>query len=195
MLRNATIAVLCLGLVGLAGCGSKQIRREDPNKQLNVKMELGMDEVKEAAEDVKQQLAAYQFPEEDRALYKDGRIRVRVQTIDNRTNEHFDTMKLTDKVTTVMRSSGKIVPVMEVSAMKDVHEERAYQDAMTTEETKAADRQETAPRYVLRGNIKKDVSKNEDMKVFDYNFVLELINVKTGEKLFGSDKDIRKVKD
>src|SRR3954469_12606028 len=111
MVRTPSYAIILVMMLGFVGCTDKAIRDEDPNKRQRVSMEMGVTEVADSAEDMKNQVANFTFPAEGVALYKDGRGRCRVLTVENRTSEHFDVTILTDKIKKTMLSSGKIVCV------------------------------------------------------------------------------------
>jgi len=192
MLRRS-FAVLAIFTACAAGCTDKSVKRADPKAQENVTMEMGLTEVQETAEEMKNEIANFQFPAEDVALYKDGRVRVRVLSVDNRTSEHFDIKILTDKIRKTMLNSGKIV-VAEKENLAELQQERDYQDAMAKKETAAKTGNATGARYALVGKCKAIKKQNEDVKLSDYIFTLDLVNVETEETLLTAEKEIRKVK-
>jgi PBP1b-binding outer membrane lipoprotein LpoB len=193
MIRKTLMAAGVAALVGTSGCTDRTVQREDPNKAENVTMELGLTDIQETAENMKNEIAGFNFPDEDKDP-SDGRVRVRVFTVANDSSEHFNVKILTDKIRKVMLSSGKIVCVAEKENIAEIHQERAYGEAMSEGANKPKQGKVKFGRYGLVGRIKAIKKQNEDVKLTDYIFTLDLVNTETEEILLTAEKEIRKVK-
>src|SRR5437660_8571336 len=96
MRKFLVVGVLSLAASSL-GC-QKQVTRENPAADTHLDQEPGLFEVTETAEQMKNKLANYHFPDAICAKYDDHIPRVRLLTVKNETDNHFNVNILTDKV-------------------------------------------------------------------------------------------------
>jgi PBP1b-binding outer membrane lipoprotein LpoB len=190
MLKHAAVA---LTLALLPACASTEVQYGDSTATESVDENLGLTDVQQTAENMKNELAGFNFPDADKDPV-DGRVRLRVLTVANDTSEHFDEKILTDKIRKVMLSSGKIVCVAEKESIADLHKERAYGDAMAQGTSAPKEGRVKFGRYALVGRVKSITKRNADVKLRDYIFTLDLVNTESEEILLTAEKEIRKVK-
>src|SRR5438094_742160 len=106
--RLAAAAVFCV--FASSGCRSATVHGGDVTMwEKPIDTEPGFGEVQEAAEQFKNKLANFHFPERVQRLYEDGRPVIALLTVANETDDHFNVDILTDKVREIVTDSQKAV--------------------------------------------------------------------------------------
>ncbi len=127
-----------------------------------------------------------------------------VDRIDNRTSEHIESDLLTDAMRAPLLQSGKFRLAATQAGQESIGEQVRFQQGegrVDPAQAKAFGKQVGAD-VVLRGrlysidkskarNLEDALYKKED--VF-YQFVLEAVNIETGEVIWADQKDLRKHK-
>jgi PBP1b-binding outer membrane lipoprotein LpoB len=190
MFKHAAVA---LALALLPACATTGVQYVSPEDQEAVDENLGLTDVQQTAENMKNELAGFSFPDEDKDPV-DGRVRLRVLTVANDTSEHFNQKILTDKIRKVMLSSGKIVCVAERENIEEIGTERRRGEVLSEGANAPKAGRVKFGRYALVGRVKSITKRSSDVKLRDYIFTLDLVNTETEEILLTAEKEIRKVR-
>jgi len=185
------LTVLCVSW----GC-QKEVKRENPQADTHVDQEPGLFEVEETAAKMKEAIAGYHFPEKYTTKYDDHLPRVRLLTVKNETDNHFNTNILTDKVRETLTDSGKIIFVANKENLGEMKEAENYDKASgdVDQSTTMEEGKGSGAAYYLAGRLKNMRKKNEDVKENTIIFTLELIDAKKRETVLIQSKEFRTTK-
>jgi uncharacterized protein (TIGR02722 family) len=137
---------------------------------------------------------------ENPAKGDDKRILLAMGTVNNRTSEHIDVAGITDSIRAKLLESGKFRILATGQGQDDLGDQVRFQQGSGRVDSEWAREfgKQLGAELVLYGNLRsidKEKSKTFGGKVQDtyYQFVLEAVNVETGEILFLDQVEIRKV--
>jgi PBP1b-binding outer membrane lipoprotein LpoB len=175
------------------GCGGKQVKREDPQKDTHVDSEPGLFEVEETAQKMKDKLAAYRFPDAILQKYPDHRARARLMSIRNETDRHFNVNILTDKVREILMDTDKIVFVTDADRLGEFKQSEMYeQDSGDVDPNEAIKGGKGAgAHYAMIGRLKNLRKANSDVKENTIIFTLELHDQQRREVVIIANKEFR----
>ena len=198
------IAAAALLLPLAVSCSSLQY--DDPDKVETLTIDFGSTDLKTLAGGmVESMIAAPQL-----AYYNgeskgdDKRIIVYTAGVNNRTSEHIDTSGITDTIRTALLQSGRFRLAASDQGQDDLGEQVRFQQGsgrVDPDQAKAFGRQIGAD-MVLLGNLRSiekrkggslesgGISKDDVW----YQFVLELVDIETGEIIWMEQEEIRKTK-
>jgi uncharacterized protein (TIGR02722 family) len=201
-MKNLALA-LPLALAALAGCSSVQY--DDPQKVETVNIDFGSTDLQTLAQDMVQSLtespalSMYDHPGKE----GDKRVILYMGGVDNRTTEHIDTGGILDKMRVALLSSGKFRIATTQQGQDELAEQVRFQQGsgrVDPAQAKAFGRQIGADAVLygtLRSIVKKRGSSLEDVqstKDVYYQFVLETVDIETGEVIWANESEIRKVR-
>jgi len=187
---------LAVGVLSLAastlGC-QKQVTRENPAADTHVDQEPGLFEVTETAEQMKNKLANYHFPDRITAKYEDHIPRCRLLSVKNETDNHFNVNILTDKVRETLTDCGKIIFVSDKERLGEMKDAENYEkDSGDVEQSTAMDSGKgSGAAYVLYGRLKNMRKGNADVKENTIIFTLELVDQSKRESVLIASKEFR----
>ena len=188
-----------------AGAACSSVQYDDPDKVETVTIDFGSTDLQTLAADMTNSLVAspalayIQHPGKEGG---DPRPIVFVGQVNNRTSEHIDTTGITDSIKTAMLKSGKFRIAASQQGQSEVGDQVTFQQGsgrVDPTQAKAFGRQVGAD-VILYGNL-RSIEKSRDRNVEDglkktedvwYQFVLEAVNIETGEVIWLNEKDIRK---
>jgi uncharacterized protein (TIGR02722 family) len=187
------LALTLIALVLLAiGCSSgRQVARLDPESTTDLSGKWNDTDARLVAEEMiddcvkRPWLTNFVAGAGEKPVVTVGRIR-------NKTTEHIDTETFTKDFERELLNSGTIRFVAAPEERVDVREERMDQDYWASEDTRKALREEIGADFILLGAVKTIVDQVEGKKTVFYQTDLELINVKTSEKVWIGTKKIKK---
>jgi uncharacterized protein (TIGR02722 family) len=189
-------------LLGSA-CAST-IRYDDPGKVETINIDFGSTDLQQMAGSMADSLSAapqlsYYQKEGD-----DKRIIVYTAGIDNRTSEHIDTGGIMDSIRVSLVKGGKFRVAATVQGQEDLAEQVRFQQGsgrVDPTQAKAFGKQLGAD-MVLTGTL-RSIEKGRPRNVEDagartddvyYQFVMELVDITTGETVWAEQKELRKTK-
>ncbi len=191
-------------VLALATTGCSSVRYDDPDKVETVTIDFGSTDLKTIAASMSSSLLAspalrYVQPA---STTDDPRTKIAVGQVNNRTSEHIDTSAITDQIREVLIGSGEYRLVANDQGQGALGEQvRFQQDSGRVDpaQAKAFGRQLGAD-VVIFGNLRSiekgsgrslegGLRKTDDLY---YQFVLEAVNIETGEVIWMNSKDIRK---
>jgi len=198
LLSLAAASALVLG-----ACASS-IRYDDPGKVETINIDFGSTDLQTLAGAMVESMTAapqlsYHEKEGD-----DKRIVVYTAGIDNRTSEHIDTGGIMDSIRVSLLKSGKFRLAATEQGQDELGEQVRFQQGsgrVDPAQAKAFGQQLGAD-MVLTGRL-RSIEKSRDRNIEDaggktedvyYQFVMELVNITTGETIWAEQKEIRKTK-
>jgi uncharacterized protein (TIGR02722 family) len=203
---NIRILTLPLLLVPFVAGACTTVQYDDPDKVETMTIDFGSTDLKTLASGMVDsmiaapQLAYYDHESKD----EDKRIIIYTAGVNNRTSEHIDTTGITDSIRTSLLKSGRFRLAATDQGQDDLAEQVRFQQGSGRVDpalAKAFGKQIGAD-MVLLGNL-RSIEKSVDRNLEDagtkrddvwYQFVLELVNIETGEIIWIEEQDIRKTK-
>ena len=194
---------LALGIVLAASCSS--VRYDDPEKVETVNIDFGSTDLQTLAQEMVQSLvespalSSFEHPSKG----ADQRVILYMGGVDNRTTEHIDTDGILDKMRVSLLSSGKFRIATTTQGQDEIGDQVRFQQGsgrVDPAQAKAFGRQVGADMVLygtLRSITKKRGSSLEDVqstKDVYYQFVLETVDIETGEVMWANESEIRKVR-
>lgn len=196
-----TLAFLAL-LPLAASCSS--VKYDDPDKVETLTIDFGSTDLQTLARDMTEslnaspQLAYFDNPSKG----SDKRIVMLVGGVNNRTSEHIDTQGITDAIRSALLNGGRFRFVTGQQGQDEIGEQVRFQQGsgrVDPAQARAFGKQVGAE-AVLYGTlrsiektkgrtIESGGQKKEDVW---YQFVLECVNIETGEIIWSNIKELRK---
>lgn len=191
-----------LALAVLAGACSS-VQYDDPDKVETLTIDFGSTDLQTLAGSMVDSLiespALTYVRKADEG--QDPRTVIFVGRVNNRTSEHIDTEGITDSIKTALLKSGKFRFATSPQGQSEIEEQVRFMQGsgrVDPAEAKAFGHQIGAD-VILYGNLRsidktkgrtlEAPSKREDVW---YQFVLEAVNIETGEIIWANEKNIRK---
>ena len=115
-----------------------------------------------------------------------------VGTVRNQSSEHVATDTFVEDLQRSLINSGKVEFVASKNERGEVRDERADQDTHASEETRAANGQETGANFMLSGAINSIVDQEGGKAVVFYQTNLKLLNMRTHQIVWNGQKKIKK---
>ncbi len=197
-------SLTALALVSVLAAGCSTVKYDDPDKVETINIDFGSTDLKTlAAAMVDSLVGAPQLAYYDHDTKgADKRIIVYTAGVNNRTSEHIDTSGITDSIRTSLLKSGRFRLAATDQGQDDLGEQVRFQQGSGRVDpnlAKAFGKQIGAD-MVLTGNL-RSIEKSKRRNLEDaakktddvwYQFVLELVDIETGEIVWMEEKDIRK---
>jgi uncharacterized protein (TIGR02722 family) len=197
----------CLALAGLlVATACSGVKYDDPEKVETLNIDFGSTDLQTLAADMVQslntapQLAYLDNPDKG----QDKRIVMFMGGVNNRTSEHIDTTAITDSIRVALLNGGKFRFTATPQGQDELAEQVRFQQGSGRVDPALAKAfgKQLGAEVVLLGNlrsiektkhrnIEEGLSRKEDVW---YQFVLECVNIETGEIVWANEKEIRKTK-
>ncbi len=186
------LGVAVLMTVSLGGCATK-VTRMEPEKVVDISGRWNDTDARLVAEEIiKDALAGDWVGEYNKTAGKDPVVIV--GTLLNRTHEHINTDVFVQDLERALINSNKVKFVAAKIERDEVREEREDQQlGNTNPETITAKAMETGASFMLKGTINdvKDETKGKYVVLYQVN--VEMIDMKTNEKVWLGQKKIKKL--
>ncbi|HUR29516.1 MAG TPA: penicillin-binding protein activator LpoB [Planctomycetota bacterium] len=199
-MKSALSFFVVLPLVALTACSSVQY--DDPDKVETLTIDFGSTDLQTMASDMVTSLntaPGLAYLDKPGA---DKRIIMYVGAVNNRTSEHIDTQGITDAIRVSLQQGGRFRFVAGEQAQAEIGDQvRFQQGSGRVDPTQArAFGKQVGAEVVLTGtlrsiektkgrSIESGGAKKEDVY---YQFVLECVNIDTGEIIWSNIKEVRK---
>ncbi len=176
-----------------AGCGTTKVTRMEPEKIVDISGRWNDTDARMIAEEVIGDcLSASWISEFNKVQGRDPVVIV--GTILNRTHEHINTDVFVEDLERALINSHKVKFVSSKGEREEVREEREDQQlGNTNPATVTVKGMETGASFMLKGTINdvKDETKGKYVVLYQVN--LELVDMKTNEKVWLGQKKIKKL--
>jgi hypothetical protein len=189
MRLNLSIAALGT-VVALSACGTS-VKRMDANEVVDVSGRWNDTDSRLVAEEmISDCLSRPWYGAAQAALGKNPTVIV--GTIKNQSSEHIATETFVEDLQRSLINSGKVEFVASKNERGEVRDERADQDTHASEETRAANGQETGANFMLSGTVNSIVDQEGGKAVVFYQTNLKMLNMKTHQIAWNGQKKIKK---
>lgn len=194
MRKSILIFWIAIPAVFLIGCQTNPSVYRDANAEPTVKTtRLQAYDVKRVTDRMIDALLATDHP------FKAGtRTVVRWAGISNKTNQHFDTKRITNRIRTKLINSGRVRIVSddsESAIRKSISNERGLsQSKAASSNTRRKSGRLSASAFKLYGDIQEISSRDSSGKSRAYLTTINLIDVETGELIWAAEEEILKEK-
>ena len=201
-MKNSLSILALLPILALASCST--IKYDDPDKVETLTIDFGSTDLQSMARDMVQslnsapQLAYFDNPSKG----SDKRVIMFMGGVTNKTSEHIDTQGITDSIRDGLMTGGKFRFVTSPQGQDEIGEQvRFQQGSGRVDPTQArAFGKQIGAEAVLYGTLRSiektkgrtlegGLEKKEDVW---YQFVLECVNIETGELVWTNIKELRK---
>ena len=198
------LSTITLAATLTLACSCSSVRYDDPGKVETINIDFGSTDLQNMAGAMTNslteapQLSYYQKSGDDK------RIVVYSAGIENRTSEHIDTSGIMDSIRVTLLKSGKFRLAATQQGQDELAEQVRFQQGsgrVDPEQAKAFGKQLGADMTLIgvlrsiektRGrNIEEAGQKTDDVY---YQFVMELVDITTGETIWAEQKEIRKTR-
>lgn len=185
---------VCVGLLGmilgLSGCGPKAFTKGDYDDPTRVELlddKFNEADMQQMADTVIKAMVACEFV----AKAPKPPV-VIVEKVQNRTEEHIDTISLTDKIRTSLIKSGK-VRFVNKEVRKELEEEYDYAEKGNVKGPTAKKRgNQTGADYIIGGALATNVQEVGNDKFVYYKLTMNLTSIETSTIDCTEEREIRK---
>jgi uncharacterized protein (TIGR02722 family) len=200
---KTTSLILTLALALTAGCASS-IRYDDPGKVETINIDFGSTDLQQLAGAMTESMSGAQQLNHYEKEGDDKRIVVYSAGVENRTSEHIDTGGIVDSIRVALLKSGKFRLAATQQGQDELAEQVRFQQGsgrVDPQQAKAFGAQLGAD-MVLIGTL-RSIEKSRPRNIEDaggkvddvyYQFVMELVDITTGETIWAEQKELRKTK-
>lgn len=186
------LAVVSLFLFGLSSCASMpKITRTDVEEQIDLSGEWNDTDSQMVSQEMIADCLSWPWINEF-ASNNDEKPRLIVGTVMNKSHEHINTETFVKDLERELIKSGRVSFVASKEQRLEVREEKLDQAEHASVETAKDWGQELGADFILKGQINTILDEAGKMQVRYYQTELELINIKTNEKVWIGQKKIKK---
>lgn len=190
MRKNYVIILAWVAFFQLSGCGPKaytQGEYDDPERVELLDDKFNESDMQQMADQIVNAMVACKWV----ANAKKEPI-VIVERVQNRTEEHIDTVSMTDKIRTALIKSGKVRFVNK--GERDVlEEEYQYSESGNVDPVTAKKRgRQLGADYIMSGALATNIQQVGDKKLIYYKLTMNLTNLDTSAIDCVEEKEIRK---
>lgn len=174
-------------LLACAGCSSPTTTYEDPERPITIENRFSINDLATVARKSVQKLISFD------TIEGNERPMVFLAKIQNDTSEHIDMQAIADAIQSALLESGKYRFTAGGQGQKEIQEQVDFQAVAAKAETRAQMGKQHGARYVMYGRLAEFTQQSEGTRSKDYQFVLRMANIESGEVLTAPIERIRKV--
>lgn len=189
-MTHARNLLLLLALAPAGAC-STRVTYEDPTEVEILDTDFSYSDLKMIAQDLTDSFLAT-------GVWGKDVPRVVIGGVVNRTNQHIDTVNITDTISTVFVQSGKFTVLSTAGGpgLEEMEKELAYQQTGKVDQAAAAELgKNLGAEYVFYGRFTSIQSRGGDVESIVYKFTLTALNVQTRQEIWKDEKELRKRKE
>jgi penicillin-binding protein activator len=188
-LTFSMISVLFFGLV-FAGCGPKAFTKgeyDDPTRTALLDDKFNEADLQQMAETIVQAMVGCDSIVESRQ-----KPVVAVEKVQNRTEEHIDTVSLTDKIRTALIKSRKVrfINKEERGTLEDEYQYNESGNVSSASQKKRG--KQIGADYIMSGSLATNVQEVGNDKLIYYKLTMNLTNLETSTIDCTEEREIRK---
>ncbi len=202
-MKILTPACLLLALLFAPACSS--VRYDDPDRVETLTIDFGSTDLQTLAaamtDSFLQSPTMQYLPHSSKG--DDQRVIVHMGGVENRTSEHIDTRGITDSIRVRLLQSGRFRFVADAQGQDEIGDQVRFQQGsgrVDPNQARAFGRQVGADvviygtlRSIEKGRSRSIESGGVRKEDVYYQFILNCVNIETGELIWAEEKDIRKV--
>lgn len=189
-MEPARITALLLALAPLAAC-STSVAYEDPDEVEILSTDFSYSDLKQIAQDLTDSFLQTN-------AWGGDVPRIVMGGVANRTNQHIDTVNITDTIRTALIQSGKFSVLAGVgdAGLAEIDKEVDYQKSGAVDQAMAVEiGKQLGAEYVFYGRFTTLQARHDDIESIYYKFTLNAVNVTTRQIVWAKEKDLRKRKE
>jgi len=184
-----TLAVSFLFIVGCAGV---KVSRMESNELVDISGDWNDSDSQIVSKSVINECLGSAWRED--FVAKTGRKPVIiVGTVSNRAQEHINVQTITKDLETELVNSGRVRFVASKGERNELREEKAEQATYSSVATRKEANQETGADFMVKGQINTIFDQYKGQSLKYYQVEIELIDIKTNEKVWIGQKKIKKL--
>jgi uncharacterized protein (TIGR02722 family) len=187
MKKIITYSVM-FGIIFFLGACASKVSYENPEQVETLTPEFGSTDLQMIAGKMVDSLLATPI------LQSGQRPVVYVHKVKNKTDEHLDTVSITDKIKVALIKSGKVKFSAVSEANDEILKQLEYQTSSGVVDPKTAKTfgSQIGADYFLYGEITSIKKKEGKTENFYYKMTMNLVNIKTGIIEWADEKEISK---
>jgi uncharacterized protein (TIGR02722 family) len=182
--------LLLLALAPIGACSSS-VTYEDPEAIEILDTDFSYSDLKMIAQDLTDSFLGS-------GTWGNDVPRIVIGGIVNRSNQHIDTVNITDTIETVFVQSGKFTVLAAAGdfGLEQIEKELAYQQSGKVDQAAAVELgKQLGAEYVFYGRFTSMQSEGGNVESIVYKFTLKAVNVQTRQQVWQDEKDLRKRKE
>lgn len=187
----AAVLLIVLGLGSWTACGSKSVRRLDPESTTDLSGFWNDTDSREVANQMIADCLTHPWIH-NHTLRADAKPVVIVGSIRNRSMEHIPTGTFIRDMERALVNSGQVSVVANPYEREELRDEREAQQDWSREETRKELRAETGADYMLNGAIDVIIDREGGTEVKFYQVDLFLTDIESNERVWIEQKKIKK---
>ncbi len=189
MKPNRTLLLL-LAAAPLGAC-STSVTYEDPEEVEILSTDFSFSDLRMIAQELTDSFL-------NSEKWGDDIPRVVVGGVVNRTNQHIDTVNITDTIGTAFVQSGKfsVLETAGAQGLDELEKELAYQQSGKVDQAAAVELgKQLGAEYVFYGRFTTMEARHDDTESIVYKFTMNAINVQTRQIVWKDESFLRKRKE
>ncbi len=189
-MRSVHTAALILAVAPLAAC-STSVTYEDPEEVEILSTDFSYSDLSQIAQKLTDSFL------QSNAWGGDV-PRIVMGGVANRTNQHIDTVNITDTIRTALIQSGKFSVLAGVgdAGLSEIDQEIDYQKSGAVDQASAVEiGKQLGAEYVFYGRFTTLTDQHDDIRSTFYKFTLNAVNVTTRQIVWADESKLRKRKD
>jgi uncharacterized protein (TIGR02722 family) len=199
-----TLTLLTLALAPLLAAGCSSTGYDDPDMVETLTIDFGSTDLQTLAAAMSESLIAdpnlsyLERPDKG----DDKRIKIVIGDVENRTTEHIDTTGITDSIRTSLLKSGKFFILAGDPGQGQIGDQVSFQQGSGRVDPSMAMAfgKQHGAEVIVYGTLRSiDKKKGRSLESLGYKkedlyyqFVMQCVNIETGQLIWAEEKDIRK---
>ncbi len=193
-MKYAILSTLLFGLL-ISGCRpTNKVNRINPSETTDLSGRWNDTDARMVSEEMISDALTKPWLNQHNRQHQQSPV-VIVGNVRNESMEHIDTEVITKEMERAFVNSGSVNVVASSDERQDIRQERLEQQEFASLETMKEMAQELGADFMLIGNISSVVDETPDRRTLAvfYTVNLELVNVKTNQKVWIGNKKIKKL--
>jgi len=186
-MTRARNLLLLLALAPIGAC-SNTVSYEDPTEVEILSTDFSYSDLNMIAQDLTDSFLAT-------GVWGNDVPRIVIGGVVNRTNQHIDTVNITDTIGTVFVQSGKfnVLSTAGGAGLEEIEKELAYQQSGKVDQAAAVELgNQLGAEFVFYGRFTSIQASGGDVESIVYKFTLTAVNVQTRQEIWKDEKALRK---
>lgn len=191
LVKQSFIAILCISLVSLSGCGRKLVRT-DVDKTIDLSGAWNDTDSRKTSAAMIDDMLEQRWLRVFKKKNRNKAPTVIVGRIRNKSHEHINTSTFIADIERAVINSGEVEFVASSDERGEIRDERKEQDLHARADTRKAMGQEIGADFMLKGAINTIIDTYKKEQVRYYQVDLTLISLKDNRKVWVGQKKIKK---
>lgn len=178
--------LILAGLIAVTGGCSNKVTLEDPEGIEVLSTNFGPTELQAIAQTMTESFTASN-------AWGGDKPRIVFGGVANRTNQHIDTVNITDTIRTALIQSQKFTVLAGEQGLSEIQGELDYQGAGSVDLTSAVELgRQLGAEYVFYGRFTTIMSAGGDVESIYYKFTFNAVNTQTRQIVWADEHQMRK---